>query len=51
MIGYAGHVGSQRLQAAGIRDVLNKPLRPAPISFCLARHLSRTSARLDGSVP
>jgi CheY-like chemotaxis protein len=40
MTGYAGHVGSQRLQAAGIRDVLSKPLSSAPLSLCLARHLA-----------
>ena len=41
MTGHTGHIGAQRLQAAGIRDVLNKPLRSAPTLFCLARHLSR----------
>jgi signal transduction histidine kinase/ActR/RegA family two-component response regulator len=41
MTGYTGHIPSQRLEAAGISDVLKKPLLSSPISFCLARHLAR----------
>jgi CheY-like chemotaxis protein len=37
--GYAGPVRSHRLQAAGIREVLRKPLLLAVISLCLARYL------------
>ncbi len=51
LTGYSGHLGSQRLQAAGVRDVLNKPLRSAPMSFCLARHLSRQSRTPGDGVP
>ena len=51
MIGYAGQIGSQRLQASGISDVLNKPLRPAPTSFCLARHLSHKREMVRDAVP
>jgi len=40
MTGYAGDLRSCRLQAAGIRDVIEKPLLLAAISFCLARHLA-----------
>jgi signal transduction histidine kinase/ActR/RegA family two-component response regulator len=39
MTGYAGPIRSHRLQAAGIREVLKKPLLSAAISLCLARHL------------
>jgi signal transduction histidine kinase/ActR/RegA family two-component response regulator len=39
--GYAGHIKSHQLQAAGIREVLRKPLRSASLSFCLARQLPR----------
>jgi CheY-like chemotaxis protein len=39
MTGYAGDIRAHRLQAAGIREVLRKPLLSTPISLCLARHL------------
>ena len=51
MTGYPGDIGAPRLQAAGIRDVLNKPLRSAPMLFCLARHLSRKQERLGDAAP
>jgi CheY-like chemotaxis protein len=51
MTGYTGSISSQRLKAADIRDVLNKPLLSAPISFCLARHLSRSREALGEGVP
>jgi signal transduction histidine kinase/CheY-like chemotaxis protein len=39
MTGYGGPVEHQRLQAAGIRDVIRKPLLSAAIARCLARHI------------
>ena len=51
MTGYTGSIPSQRLKAAGIRDVLNKPLLSAAISFCLARHLSSSRALPSNAVP
>jgi signal transduction histidine kinase/CheY-like chemotaxis protein len=39
MTGYGGPVEHQRLQAAGIRDVIRKPLLSATIAQCLARHI------------
>jgi CheY-like chemotaxis protein len=37
MTGYSGQIESQRLQAAGVREVLKKPLLSAAVSACLAR--------------
>jgi signal transduction histidine kinase/CheY-like chemotaxis protein len=48
MTGSAGRVGADRLQTAGIREVLNKPLSSASMSLCLARHLSG-SPRVRGN--
>lgn len=39
MTGYAGEVPLERLQAAGIVEVMRKPILSATISACLARHL------------
>jgi CheY-like chemotaxis protein len=47
--GYAGHIKSQQLQAAGIREVLKKPLRSAALALCLARHLARPSGMPVGN--
>ena len=41
MTGYAGEFRADRQQAAGIREVLRKPIPLEAISRCLARHLSR----------
>jgi CheY-like chemotaxis protein len=41
MTGYAGEVRADRQQAAGIGEVLRKPILSEAISRCLARHLSR----------
>jgi CheY-like chemotaxis protein len=35
-----GPIRTHRLQAAGVREVLKKPLLSATIAECLARHLS-----------
>jgi CheY-like chemotaxis protein len=43
MTGYAGHIRSDHLQAAGINEVLKKPLRSRSLAFCLARQTSRSS--------
>jgi signal transduction histidine kinase/CheY-like chemotaxis protein len=43
MTGHGGRLQAHRLQAAGIREVLRKPLLSAAIAFCLARHLSAPS--------
>ncbi len=51
MTGYTGHLEPQRLQAAGIREVLSKPLLSAPLSACLARHLTRKREALGDPVP
>jgi signal transduction histidine kinase/ActR/RegA family two-component response regulator len=50
MTGHIEPVRSHRLGAAGIREVLKKPLLSSPLANCLARHLpaksnSRDSAR------
>jgi len=47
--GYAGHIKSQQLQAAGIREVLKKPLRAASLALCLARQLRRSTERPAGN--
>jgi signal transduction histidine kinase len=39
MTGYAGPVELDRVQSAGVSDVLKKPLRSTTIAACLARHL------------
>jgi signal transduction histidine kinase/CheY-like chemotaxis protein len=39
MTGYGGPVPSDRVQDAGIREVIRKPLLSATIAQCLARHL------------
>ena len=41
MTGYAGEFRADRLQAAGIRGVLRKPILSKALSLCLAQHLSR----------
>jgi CheY-like chemotaxis protein len=46
MTGYSRPLHADRLEAAGIREVINKPLSSARLASCLARHLS--SARGDG---
>jgi CheY-like chemotaxis protein len=51
MTGYTGQIESQRLQAAGIREVLKKPLLSAALSACLARHLARKREALGDPVP
>lgn len=40
MTGYDRALQSHRLQAAGIREVLKKPLRSKDLADCLARHLA-----------
>jgi signal transduction histidine kinase/ActR/RegA family two-component response regulator len=49
MTGYAGHINSHQLQAAGIREVLRKPLRSGSLAYCLARQLSRPSGMPVGN--
>jgi CheY-like chemotaxis protein len=44
MTGYAGPIPSQRLQDAGICEVLEKPLLLAAISHCFERHLPLVTA-------
>jgi signal transduction histidine kinase/ActR/RegA family two-component response regulator len=44
MTGYGRAPQSHRLQAAGIREVLRKPLRSKDLAECLARHLSDHTA-------
>ncbi len=39
MTGFAGPVETERVDTAGIREVLRKPLLSAAIAQCLARHL------------
>jgi CheY-like chemotaxis protein len=39
MTGYPGPVQADRLRAAGIREILRKPLGSRDIAECLARHL------------
>jgi signal transduction histidine kinase/CheY-like chemotaxis protein len=39
MTGFAGPVEAERVDTAGIREVLRKPLLSAAIAQCLARHL------------
>lgn len=39
MTGYTGPVEMERVRAAGVSDVLKKPLLSAAIAQCLARHL------------
>jgi signal transduction histidine kinase/ActR/RegA family two-component response regulator len=39
MSGFAGSIDSGRIRAAGIREVLHKPLLSATIARCLASHL------------
>jgi signal transduction histidine kinase/CheY-like chemotaxis protein len=51
MTGYTGHLEPQRLQAAGIREVLSKPLLSAPLSVRIARHLVRKREALSDPVP
>jgi CheY-like chemotaxis protein len=48
MTAYSGTIHADRLRAAGIREVINKPLLSARLGDCLARHLSRTNG--DGGV-
>ena len=40
MTGYGGPIHTYRLKAAGIREVINKPLSSARLADCLSRHLS-----------
>jgi signal transduction histidine kinase/AmiR/NasT family two-component response regulator len=40
MTGYSGPMHAHRLEAAGVREVINKPLSSARLADCLARHLS-----------
>jgi CheY-like chemotaxis protein len=51
MTGYTGHLEPQRLQAAGVREVLKKPLLSAALSACLARHLASKREALGDPVP
>jgi signal transduction histidine kinase/CheY-like chemotaxis protein len=51
MTGYTGYIPSHHLQAAGIREVLKKPLSSALISSCLERHLSRSSGASGDGMP
>jgi CheY-like chemotaxis protein len=44
MTGGGRQIGAYRLQAAGIREVVRKPLLSATIAELLARHLSREAA-------
>jgi CheY-like chemotaxis protein len=44
MTGYGRAAQSHRLQAAGIREVLRKPLRSKDLAECLARHLPESAA-------
>jgi CheY-like chemotaxis protein len=48
MTGYSGPMHAHRLEAAGIREVINKPLLSARLADCLARHLSGTSVSEGG---
>jgi CheY-like chemotaxis protein len=41
MTGYADEFGADRMQAAGIRGVLRKPILSKALSLCLAQHLPR----------
>ena len=41
MTGYAGEICADRQQAAGIREILRKPISLDSMSRCLARHLTR----------
>jgi signal transduction histidine kinase/ActR/RegA family two-component response regulator len=43
MAGFSGHIRSDHLHAAGIREVLRKPLRSTSLAFCLARQLPQSS--------
>jgi CheY-like chemotaxis protein len=43
MTGYSGPILADGLRAAGIREVLKKPLLSADIAHCLARHLAPSS--------
>jgi CheY-like chemotaxis protein len=43
MTAYSGTIDADRLRAAGIREVINKPLSPTRLADCLARHLSRAN--------
>jgi signal transduction histidine kinase/CheY-like chemotaxis protein len=43
MTGYGGLITADRLQAAGVRDVLHKPLVPSDLAAALARHLRAPS--------
>jgi hypothetical protein len=45
MTGGGRPIGSQRLRAAGILDVVKKPLFSATIADVLARHLSSRGGR------
>jgi len=47
MTGYGRVAQSHRLQTAGIREVLRKPLRSKDLAECLARHLSESAAARD----
>jgi len=40
MTGYSGSMRAHRLEAAGIREVIHKPLSSARLADCLARHMS-----------
>jgi hypothetical protein len=40
MTGYSGSMHAHRLEAAGIREVIHKPLSSARLADCLARHMS-----------
>jgi signal transduction histidine kinase/CheY-like chemotaxis protein len=48
MTAYSGTIHKDRLRAAGVREVINKPLLPARLADCFARHLSRANG--DGGV-
>lgn len=43
MTGYSGPMQTRRLETAGIREVINKPLSSARLADCLARHLPEVS--------
>lgn len=50
MSGYDHPLQSHRLQAAGIQEVLKKPLRSAELTECLAKHLSEhATPQVDAS--
>ncbi|WP_119274174.1 two-component system VirA-like sensor kinase [Taklimakanibacter deserti] len=43
MTGYGRAIPARRLEHAGIREVLKKPLLTRPLAECMARHLTRHS--------